>query len=132
MANADRMTVDADPSADDYRDVIRFVRENASELGISEPTVITHPSPTKTLEHYADFYIVEQRGWRVKIANTGAVESDQLARLLVSESDIQLLLHLAEGCGSSKDAEVSEIDIRKIRRAEPLHYSIAPAAGCLR
>lgn len=92
---------------------------------MSEPLFVAHPSPTKTLEHYADFYIVEQRGWRVKIANTGSVDHDQLARLLVSESDIQLLLHLAAESGSSKDVELSQIDIRKVHRSKPFLYSIA-------
>lgn len=89
---------------------------------------IAHPSPTKTLESYVDFYIVEQRGWRVKIANTGSVEGDQLARLLVDESDIQLMLHFAVECGGAKDAELPEIDIRKIHRAKPFQYWIAAEA----
>lgn len=87
------------------------------------PIHISYPSPTKTLESYADYYVFEQRGWRVKIVNTGSVASDQLARTLADESDIQLLLHLAVELGGAKDAELPEIDIRVIRRDAPFRYS---------
>ncbi len=92
---------------------------------MNEPITITHPGHNKTLEHYADFYIVEQRGWRVKLANTGSVDSDQLARLFVGETDIQNARWLSRKCGSAKDADLPEVDVRRLRRSGPFNYSIA-------
>lgn len=102
-----------------------------SEENPLKPISISRPGSTKILEHYSDFYIVAQRGWRVKLANTGSVANDRSARLMVSEMDIQELLYLAGKCGSPKGAELPEVDIRKVQRTKPFFYSIADSEQVL-
>lgn len=93
---------------------------------MSRSVSMTRIGQRKILEAYADHYIVEERGFRVKLVGTTAIKADLLARMLVDEMDIQNILHLAKECGAKKDDPLPVLSINRLHRAGAFSYSIVP------